>query len=171
MVERKLKFTQKEVDEIVAAGRPLFRLSGGYTTWNDVEFDQRVGDWKLQIINSRGTGNNGELVATPTTARSGNIFRQGKIRQMVDKLGATQEVAELYVKHTASMSYVWESRVMEMVVQLMGKITPAQWYTIKEARSTRIGFQLAGIDPSDLSVHRLDSVHALLGRMMFGGVV
>lgn len=120
----------KTVDEIDArvlqTGGKVTAIAQGYTLRCEVP---RIGDWTFIWVDTRGEGNRGVLVATPTNKRTADIVRQGRINA-IEECVKDVEFAELYTSLSRGVKYALEERVIMVVynyhLQLAG-LNPASW--------------------------------------------
>jgi len=106
------KLSGDKLDSLALSGEPLGTLGGGWQT--APESPIIMGDYKVRIVNSRGTGNHGTIILVGHTPRGKLFCRLGRIARL-KKAGCPQEIAVA----AASMPYGMEEPVWKLAAELL----------------------------------------------------
>lgn len=101
-----------EIDEQVSKG-----LYIGYFGRDSFlsNIPRMIGDWNIRTIEERRSPGTGYIVAIPSNTRTRLIYNRGRITWLT-ALGYSQQLAEIYIKASATIGKRWDHEVALFVL-------------------------------------------------------
>lgn len=156
---------EPDVDALTGAGYPLFDFTKHNVSHDDVKWPNRLGDWNIRLVNTSGVTTMGQLVATPTGARTRKIYIAGKKKEIAREVEADPAVIERYIDLSKRQRFSMDPPVYIWVLSHYGKMTEEEYRRIRTATNSFTMARKCGY-PAMMSWPRLTAALNMMAIMM-----